>query len=163
MHILPVKTKEDLERLASLSREIFHEHYDSYMDKDHVDFYLEKFQSVEALKQQLAENHFHYLILQRGKVAGFVSLQLCTTALRLSKLYLKADARNFGLGEDVMDFVEDEAIEHGKNILDLIVNRQNKGAIRFYQRMGFEIREELTHSFENGHTEEDYLMSKTLE
>lgn len=162
MHIRPTRTVEDLEQIQTLSWEIFHEHYDTYMDPDHVEFYLNKYQTVEALKQQQSDSCYHYLIQKRGKFVGFVTLQELEQSLRLSKLYIHKDARGWGLGEDVMDFVEDEAEERQKNVIDLIVNRRNVGGIKFYQRMKFVITEELVHHYENGHSEEDYLMTKEL-
>jgi diamine N-acetyltransferase len=162
MEIRAVTTIQDLLKVESLSWEIIHEHYDDYIDPDHVEFYLNKYQTVAALQQQMKLNHFHYLIMINRSFVGFLTLQLMDDSLRLSKLYVHKSARDYGVGNSAMDFVENEAEKHERRIVDLIVNRKNLNGIRFYERMGYVITEELVHHFENGHSEEDYLMHKKL-
>ena len=70
--------------------------------------------------------------------------------------------RNKKIGDHALSYSFDKANEQGVNEIDLFVNENNEGGIRFYKRYGFVIDGAMTHSYDNGHTEVDIRMTLSL-
>ncbi|MCG8575205.1 MAG: GNAT family N-acetyltransferase [Flavobacteriales bacterium] len=152
----------DLLIIEKLSQEIFHEHYDTYMDEDHVDFFLQKYMSIHALSQQVEEGYLHYLLKSGETPIGFLSLLPSPTKMLLSKLYVHQQYRGLKIGKKALDFTINLAQSKALKVLELIVNQNNHRGINFYKREGFNIEKAVRHHFENGHSEDDYLMRLEL-
>ena len=56
-------TDEQLHRLADLANEIWHEFFPGIITEEQIDYMLEKFQSFDAMKRQIAEEGYHYKML----------------------------------------------------------------------------------------------------
>ncbi len=52
--------------------------------------------------------------------------------------------------------------EQTENTIELIVQRENQMAVRFYEKYGYKIKEVISHTFENSHTLLGYLMYKKI-
>ncbi len=57
----------------------------------------------------------------------------------LSRLIVKKDFRNQGIGTKIADFLIDKAKQWGYSEISLGVDCNNEEAIRFYEKAGFEI------------------------
>ena len=82
-----------------------------------------------------------YLILEKDKPAGYVYLTQCYSAevggrcLFIEELFLTPECRGRGLGRQVMDWLDREYPQAQR--LRLEVTRDNKSAIRLYQKAGY--------------------------
>ena len=157
-----VSTEQQMELVEKLAREIFHEHYDTYMDPNHVEFYLEKYQTAKVIEKQLKKNFEYHLIVSNKKTVGYLALEQLKDSLRISKLYILKEYRNKKFGADAMGFAENIARKMQYPEIDLYVNERNNKGSRFYKSIGFEECGCMTHSYENGHTEVDILMAKAI-
>ncbi|MFI5187517.1 MAG: GNAT family N-acetyltransferase [Chitinophagales bacterium] len=64
--------------------------------------------------------------------------------------------------DKVMSFVYECANELKTSRIELIVNRQNKEAIDFYEKRGFRIIQPIVSKFEDGHLTEEFKMEKNI-
>ena len=54
-----------------------------------------------------------------------------------SRLVVKEEYRNQGVGSILIDYIVDKAMEFGYNEISVGVDKKNEGAFRLYQRKGF--------------------------
>jgi ribosomal protein S18 acetylase RimI-like enzyme len=54
-----------------------------------------------------------------------------------SRLVVKEEYRNQGVGSILIDYIVDKAIEFGYSEISVGVDKKNEGAFRLYQRKGF--------------------------
>jgi ribosomal protein S18 acetylase RimI-like enzyme len=164
MSIRKAHTDDDLRRIEALAFEIIPEFYAEIIPHDHNIFFVEKFQTVEALKKQI-ENYFEYYLFEDENAAiGYFGIQILKDQnyMLLSKLYILKKHRGKGFGTKAMDLIVKKAHDLSLDKILLTVNRENPHTIRLYRRYGFEVSKELVNSFENGHTILDYEMTKHL-
>lgn len=155
---------QDFERIETLAREIMPEVYQGIVSPDHVDFFLDTFQTVEAINQQIKENHYqYYLLCFDTQVAGYLGIQLLPNRIHLSKVYILKSFRGKKLGKAALEFVDKVAQEKGIASIDLFVNIGNKATIEIYKKAGYAIVDTITHKYDNGHSETDHKMVKTYQ
>jgi ribosomal protein S18 acetylase RimI-like enzyme len=164
MDILPVYLHErhKLEIIEALAWKIIPEVYGTYIPLAHCQFFVKKFQSIQALEDQLHRGYEYYLLSENGMPVGYLGILWEGDCLQLSKLYLLKECRGRGFGFKAMQFVEERARQLDVGEISLIVNRKNVASIAFYEKFGFRIAEPLVSSYENGHAEKDYKMIRAI-
>jgi diamine N-acetyltransferase len=153
-----------LQQIELLAYEIIPDFYAEVTPRDHNVFFVEKFQSVPALQQQLDDHYEYYLMMEADKAVGYFGIQILEEEQKifLSKLYLQQAERGKGYGTQAMDLVMQTAgVKNIKKIV-LTVNRKNERTINLYRKYGFDISQHLSTTFENGHTILDYEMTKSF-
>lgn len=90
---------------------VWNEHYGTILSQSQIDYMLGKFQSKEAIEQQIAEGYEYYLIV---------------------------DNRGRGAGSFVFEFLEQKARENSLKAIWLTVNKYNNKSISVYKHRGFE-------------------------
>jgi ribosomal protein S18 acetylase RimI-like enzyme len=162
--ILSVRTPADIDLVVTLAHHIWLEHYPPIIGKAQTDYMLETFQSVPVIARQAAEGYQYYLVMEDRAPAGYVAFLPDIAALTtlLSKLYVRKEYRNRGLGRSMIEFVEARCIEAGMRELWLTVNRHNTGSIAFYRRAGFTVTDSLLTDIGDGFVMDDYRMAKPL-
>lgn len=60
VRFVAVETDEDQEKLAKLADEIWHEYWPTIIGDAQTDYMVEKFQSLEAIKRDMAEHAYEY-------------------------------------------------------------------------------------------------------
>ena len=174
------KEKSELEELVVLIREVWREYYTPLIGAAQVEYMLEKFQSVDAILRQIAEEHYRYFcIFCDGEPAGYYASKPCdgspcplpgdegkgsvATGKRvfLSKLYVAAKFRGRGLGKQMLQHLIDAARADGATTIWLTVNKHNR-SVDIYRKLGFVITEEIVTDIGNGFVMDDYVMEKYL-
>ena len=147
-----------LRQIAKLAETIWHEHYEPILGVDQVNYMVEHFQSLPAMKDQIANQGYRYRgVFHQGKLCGYVATAGRPDFLFLSKLYLAAEARGLGLASRVLAVLKEEA-KAGTGRIQLTVNRFNSDSIAVYQKRGFvTLREEKT-PIGGGYFMDDYIM-----
>jgi ribosomal protein S18 acetylase RimI-like enzyme len=158
----PAHTIEQFKEIEELAWKIMPDFYGPYIPQSHITFFLEKYQTVKAIQEQISNGYEYYMILNSADNAGYLSIQANGPVLLLSKLYLLEDFRGKGFGKIAMEFILARAKELNISTIELVVNRKNSGTIEFYKKWGFKIAELLVNKFENGHSEEDYKMTMVI-
>ena len=157
-----VHTIQDIEQLSGLAKLIFNEVYAGHVSVNHIHNYLKMYQSPDAISIQLEHNYTYYFIKKEGRLIGYFALIYQGDFLELSKLYLKIGERGKGVGNFILEWIEDYAEDLDVKEIELFVLRQNEAAIKFYEGHGFILCELVSHHFETGDYEENYKMSKKI-
>lgn len=154
---------EHFQIIETLAKEILHEVYDPIIPAEHTEYFLNKFQTVSAIKKQIAEENFEYHLLQfHLKNVGYIGFYIKNGVLHLSKIYLLESSRGNKIGKFALQFISQKAIELKVGYIELLVNQQNDNTIQIYKKNGFEIVKEVSNSFSNNFTVEDYIMRKKI-
>jgi diamine N-acetyltransferase len=163
LQFVPVTTSAQLEVVAGLARDIWYEYYVPLIGRAQVDYMVSRFQSTEAVAQQLREGYEYFITERDGRVIGYCAVQPqpAEGSLFLSKLYLLRDARGAGTGRVCMEFIEQLAGRRGLKLLWLTVNKGNP-AVKAYERLGFRIAADLLMDIGGGFVMDDFRMEKSL-
>jgi len=165
------KEKTELEELVVLIREIWREYYTPIIGAAQVEYMLEKFQSVDSITRQIAEENYRYYCIfceypgcgsQCSLPGGYYAAKPSgDDRVFLSKLYVVAKFRGRGLGKQMLYHLIDAARVDGAKSIWLTVNKHNP-SVDIYRNLGFVITEEIVTDIGNGFVMDDYVMEKTL-
>lgn len=156
--MFPASTDGDLATVESLAREVWNEAYDGIVPKDQIDYMVEKFQTVPALRDQISRGYTYLLITVNGQPAGYCGYVPDDKGLFLSKIYIKREYRGNGLSTKVFDRLRVVARTLGKDRVHLTVNRDNARAIAVYEHEGFVGAGTADTPIGEGFVMNDYLM-----
>ncbi|KAB1068699.1 GNAT family N-acetyltransferase [Tamlana haliotis] len=152
------ETPSEFKTIASLAEVVWREHYIPIVGKAQVDYMLEKFQSSEAIKNQVESDFLYYLVSYNNKPVGYFAIMKEAEALFLSKFYILSDFRGRGIGKKAMRLIEAKALEFQLNKIRLTVNIHNTNAIKAYEKLGFKTLGPLVADIGNGFVMDDYEM-----
>lgn len=157
------QSPQDYQMIETLAREIMPEVYVPDIPLAHVNYYLDTFQTSEVIRRQIHQEHYVYFLLYFNEQAvGYLGVQLLKGVLLLSKLYILKEYRGNKIGKKALELTERMAKENLRRRIELYVNKNNEASINIYKKAGYVIESLTTHTYDNGHTEEDYLMIKQL-
>jgi len=162
MTIIDVSTENHMDSIVSLAREIWTEHYVPIIGKQQVEYMLAKYQSKQAVKDQIASGALYFLIDEGHSFIGYIAVHPRGDELFLSKIYLRSSHRARGYGKKALQFVETLARERGLRKIALTVNKNNTTAIRAYEKIGFRNVGSLVQDIGSGFVMDDYAMEKTI-
>ncbi len=151
-----------LPTIQNLSRKIWNESYSSLLSQGQIDYMLSLMYNSDRIVAEIEKGYGWYLTSVSNKYAGYFSLEYSEDHLFLHKFYLDAAYHGQGVSIQMMNFVEHTAETHQMNEIRLGVNKENKRAIRFYEKMGFEIEKEMITDIGEGFVMDDYIMIKAL-
>ena len=162
MYIDAVTGKQKVQIVAALADEIWREHFTAIIGRDQVDYMLEKFQSRQAIYEQLKKGFLYYLIENDDSYVGYFGVLPEGDQLLLSKFYIRAAERGKGLGRKALGFIESLASENNAARIVLTVNKYNLRTIETYKKLGFVINESMVLDIGNGFVMDDYRMEKDV-
>ena len=157
-----VITESQIVVVETLAKEIWTEHYTPIIGKDQVGYMLEKFQSREAIAEQIRSGYQYFIIRKNNKSIGYLSVISRVNDLFLSKIYIKSSERGKGFARKAIQFVEDLAKEKGLNKITLTVNKNNINSIKAYEKIGFKNLGSIVQDIGGGFIMDDYEMAKDL-
>jgi ribosomal protein S18 acetylase RimI-like enzyme len=162
MTIVEVLTENQIAVIESLAREIWTEYYVPIIGKKQVDYMLDRYQSKQAVTGQIASGVLYFLIEEGRIFVGYIAVQPRGDEVFLSKIYLQSFFRSRGYGKKAVQFVEKLTRERGLRKIVLTVNKNNTGAIRAYEKIGFKNAGPLVQDIGGGFVMDDYAMEKTV-
>lgn len=162
--IIEVTDESQIQEIAELANEIWHEHYCKILSQEQIVYMLEKYQSALAIRGQIDSGYRYFLVDVDGEVAGYCSVRYDRgeNRLFLSKIYIREKNRGTGLGSVLFELAIRLAKEDGLAKIWLTVNRYNRRSINFYQKKGFVIDHEEDKEIGNGFVMNDYIMEYLL-
>ncbi|HSV43118.1 MAG TPA: GNAT family N-acetyltransferase [Candidatus Bathyarchaeia archaeon] len=164
MLIAAVETTDLIQRTAWLAREIWMEHYIPIIGRPQVEYMLDRFQSADAIQEQLKTGYRYYLVcLNPDAAVGYFAVVPRHPDLFLSKFYISPSYRGQGYGRQVFLYIEELARTFQCTRISLNVNKQNSVSIAIYQKMGFRILEDIVQDIGNGFVMDDYRMAKMVD
>lgn len=157
-----VVTTEDIKEVATLAEQIWHQHFTPIIGQEQVIYMLEKFQSVPALTQQIAEGYEYYQIFDSNEFCGYVGIHPENEKLFLSKLYIKQEARGRCLATCALEFLKDLCRSRNLSSIWLTCNKHNENTLNVYRHFGFEITDSVVSDIGNGFVMDDYIMELSV-
>ena len=159
-----VKTDADQEKLAKLADEIWHEYWPALIGAAQTDYMVEQFQSLEAIKRDMAEHAYEYwfVVDEAGKTVGYTGgrEEPETSRYFISKIYLLAEERSKHYASQIIEFYVELCRNRDLHSMYLTVNKHNELGIRAYLGKGFVTIESVETDIGNGFVMDDYVMEK---
>lgn len=154
------KTDEDIQTIATIAEEIWHQHFTPIIGEAQVNYMVEKFQSYPALKSQIRDGGYEYYLIENGGApCGYTGIHQEEGALFLSKLYIKKEARGQHLATQGLQFLIRLCKERGLKKIWLTCNKYNDNTLAIYNHLGFKITDEQVADIGNGFVMDDYILT----
>lgn len=150
-----VRDDDSIRRVEILAATIWHEHYPPIIGKPQVEYMLDKFQSFETIREQIQQGRNYLLIVRDGVDAGYAAIDVRDEGVFISKLYILRRFRGMGLAKKC--YLDICTAYSGRSI-SLTVNKNNDGAIKFYEKMGLRKVKEVVTDIGGGFVMDDYVM-----
>ena len=169
LSFVPVKTSTDQELLARIAGEIWRGYWPELIGEAQTEYMVERFQSLEAITRDMAENDYEYWLLVEDatvddaptrSIVGFTGghNEPETNRFFISKIYLYPEARGKGHARRVIEFYQDLCFARGFDAMYLTVNKYNDLGIRAYKGTGFKIIDAVETDIGEGFIMDDYIM-----
>lgn len=174
----PVANDEQLEELARMADEIWHEYWPAIIGDAQTDYMVATFQSLDAIKDGIAQHGYRYWFIcdadeanpasetlrERLGIVGYTGGYPEADAGRffISKIYLFAEARGRGYCSKTIAFYDGLCREEGLRSMYLTVNKHNELGIRAYRAKGFETIESVETDIGNGFIMDDFVMERAV-
>ena len=160
-------TLTDIPTIIKLAEATWEPTYRFIISGEQLEYMYRVIYSPAALKRQMQEQHHVFLVAYvADEPAGFASFAPqpaeadSPTGYKLHKIYVLPTRQGQGLGQHLIEAVENAARTAGGHFLDLNVNRYNP-AIAFYERRGFVRQREVDVPI-GPYFMNDYVMRKEL-
>ncbi|WP_036379444.1 GNAT family N-acetyltransferase [Muricauda sp. MAR_2010_75] len=163
INIVPVKLKANIGVVADLAKIIWTEHYTPIIGLEQVNYMLDKFQSENAIQEQLEKGIAYYLLQFKDEFVGYFSYSINEDALFLSKLYVLKSARGNGVAKVGLSFMQSQAKELNLAKIRLTVNKYNSDSIAAYEKMGFLNVDSIVQDIGGGYVMDDYVLERKLD
>ena len=164
MNFINIENEEEIKNLANLASEIWHEYWTVILSIEQIDYMLEKFQSNEAIKNQIKGEQYVYNMLENnGNILGYFGVTPKEDYLFLSKLYIKKEFRKSGCGRLAFTKIKQLAQQFNKKSIKLTVNKNNTNTIKAYEKWGFTTIDSVVTDIGNGFVMDDYIMEFKLQ
>ncbi len=158
--IRKVNCDEDIKRIAECAKVIWHDTFDSILKDGQVEYMIEKFQSLDALKSCVdAEGYVYYIAEADGKIAGYCGVHPETDNQKLfiSKIYVHPDFQRNGIATAFFNLLKSEYGEKFKTFY-LTVNKYNDRAVNVYKEWNFVTVDSVVTDIGSGYVMDDYIM-----
>ncbi|MCF6130207.1 GNAT family N-acetyltransferase [Flavobacterium sp. AS60] len=156
---------ENFISIRAIATEVWPIAYGSILSQEQFDYMMEMMYSVPSLQNQVNEKGHRFILAVENEVpVGFASYEFNYNKkpkTKVHKIYILPNQQGKGIGKALIDFITIEAKAKHQRGLILNVNKNNI-AIRFYERIGFEISSEEVIDIGNGYVMDDYVMEKSI-
>jgi RimJ/RimL family protein N-acetyltransferase len=165
MELIKISQK-DIPELRADARAVWMECYPGIISHEQIEYMLNWMYSEAAIRREIEhENINYYFIFHEGAKLGFCSLGPYpgrAGRAKLHKLYLYPEFHGKGFGSASLAKIFDLAREQGYDSICLNVNKNNRSAIKAYERNGFIVQTSVVNDIGNGYVMDDYVMLKEL-
>lgn len=164
MFSLKLATTSDIPLIIELTMKVWPQTYTPILGVEQVTYMLNKFYTNEALLTQMQDGHQFIICYGKNQEAiGFCSIgEIEPDTFKLHKIYVLPQQQGNGVGkfilEEIMLILKDKNV--GRLILN--VNRFNRQAISFYEKMGFKTLKIEDIDIGNNYYMNDYVLVNEL-
>lgn len=162
----PVRTDEEIEKLARVADEIWHEYWPALIGKAQTDYMVEQFQSIKVIRHDMSVHAYEYWFIEdeQGGILGYTGghVEPETNRFFISKIYLYEEARGHGYARRTVEFYDELCRERGLSAMYLTVNKRNELGTRAYRGTGFEVIESVETDIGEGFVMDDYIMERKV-
>lgn len=153
-------TEIDIPIIRKLAEKSWNSAYSEILSRDQIEYMLGEMYSEKEISSQIQNPNYHYyIILNKGKEAGFIGFEFHyeTDTTKLHRIYLLEDFKGKGLGKKGLQFLKEKVLESSDTRIILNVNKDNP-ARQVYESQGFKVFHEEVFDIGNGFVMDDYLM-----
>jgi RimJ/RimL family protein N-acetyltransferase len=160
MEILKVENDGRIKFTAGLAGEIWRQHFSGIISDSQIEYMLDKFQSYQAMKRQIADENYNYFLIkdENGVFQGYFAIAPRKDTLFLSKIYIRKESRGKGFARKAVEFMKSFAKNMNISNITLTVNRNNLNTVITYKKMAFKITGEADTDIGCGFFMNDYIM-----
>ena len=160
-------TPSNAKDLAEIAKASFLPAHGHSAPKKDIDTYLkDNFSEANFVKELSNPENHYYLIYDNQKLAGYSKITLNTTnkniasknVTYMSRLYVLKEFYGLGVAKELFDFNIKFSKQHNQGGIWLAVWIENKRAINFYTKMGFEIVGKYDFRISKTHTNPNHIM-----
>ena len=147
-----------------MAERVWPDAYRGIITEDQIAYMLDWMYSPRRIVEEISERGIHYRWIESsGTRSGFVGYGPLGSGepCELHKFYLDRDHHGTGLASAAMALLWEDIFESGVSELRLRVNRNNRRAIRFYEKHEFIIEREDFLDIGGGFVMDDYLMVRS--
>ncbi len=158
LKFIPAETDSEIQNIAILAEEIWHQHFTDIIGKAQVDYMVEKFQSYPALKEQIENGYEYYQIYSGHSFAGYIGIHEEESSLFLSKLYIQKEFRGQHISTQAFQFLLELCKKRSLPKIWLTCNKHNGNTLNIYRHWGFVTTREQKADIGNGYFMDDYIL-----
>lgn len=164
MEIKVCQNEMQLQELAKLASEIWHEYFTCIISEGQIDYMVERFQSYDAIKKAIQEEGYTYYLLydEQDKMVGYTGVKCDNDRVFLSKLYLHKDVRGKGYASLLLKQVIAYGKEHHQKAIYLTCNKYNQHSLDVYAKKGFQTIDSVVSDIGQGYVMDDYILQLDL-
>lgn len=152
-------TNQEIEELAILANEIWHEYFIQIISNEQIDYMVDMFQSKEALLKAIEEDgYIYFLAYEDNRLIGYCGIRPEEDKIFLSKLYLQIDYRGRGLASYLLKEAIHYAKKNSKKAIYLTCNKNNDNSLGMYYAKGFYKIDDVKTDIGNGFVMDDYIL-----
>ena len=154
----------DVSLLQELAHTIWYSHYPGIITNEQIAYMLKEMYSGIIIEKEILQGYSWTIIKDNEQPIGFMEFHLEkeSNSVKLSKLYILVSQHGKGIGQQAIDYVKNISKKIGASSLFLTVNKENKKAIKAYEKSGFTKDKETVFDIGNGFVMDDYVMKYTL-
>ena len=167
-NILITKTNTNqVHQLQEIGKKTFHETFAEFNSEENMKTYLEKEFAIENLQAQLnnKDSAFYFATLD-DNIIGYLKINFGPSqtelkdnaSLEIERIYVRKEFHGKKVGQLLYDKIIEIAKEKKVDYIWLGVWEENKKALHFYTKNGFEVFDK--HIFKLGNDEQTDLMMK---
>ena len=139
-------SSSDLLSIVDIARRTFIETYNKFNTSENLSLYLENTLSQSKLQFELENAHSNFYLVKSGKeIIGYLKVNEKHAqtefkeeySLEIERIYVLKAFHFQGIGRMLIEKTIQFAKFKGKKKIWLGVWKENKGAVRFYQKLGF--------------------------
>ena len=154
---------QDIQKLAILASNIWHEYWTEILIPAQIEYMLEQFQSSTAIEKQILEEDYnYYFVIENNENIGYFGISNKKNYMFLSKLYIIKDYRHKGIGKKAFEKIKELTIMENLKTIRLTVNKYNTNTINTYKKWGFKITDAVVTDIGSGFVMDDYIMEYYL-
>lgn len=153
---LSIGNDAEISEMSKMATVIVREHFDPLIGKAQNDYMLQKFQTEDAIREQLRSGYQYFFVREDGRNIGFLAFYPKGNALYLSKFYLYKSERGKDYSRRMLEFIVAHARALHLDGIELNVNKQNS-ACRAYESLGFKLLRAEKNSLGSGFYMDDYV------
>lgn len=158
---IKLANRDDVTLLHSLAHRIWWQFYPPIIGEAQVRYMLDKFSSEEYIRKQFDQDFTYFIIYDEKTPVGYIGVENKGESLFISKFYLDESRRGRGIAHQMLDAMNELALERGLSQLELTVNKYNP-SFHAYIKMGFKNVEAIVIDIGGGYVMDDYRMTKSL-
>ncbi len=157
-------TTEDIPIIQELARKIWHQYYPGIISVEQINYMLPMMYSTLVVYSELLAQVIYELVIYNQESIGYLSYQYeeNESRIKLNKLYLLPEYHGQGIGQAMLIRAKEISQPYNAKQIYLTVNKNNKKAIKAYEKFGFIYSESIINDIGGGHVMDDFIMTFDL-